>query len=198
MQGWRPGMQKYYKVCKKHGELSDTDVQEEKASWKENATYLRCRICRREKDMKWKQANRQKHIASSTKWKKENKEKYNAWMQEDRKKDPEKHKRWAKTTRDKAGSQRPLNESLRRRGLTFIEYEQMLIDQQGVCKLCHQSETRKSRNGEIARLCIDHCHETNVTRGLLCHSCNAGIGHFKDSPELLHAAVDYLMDFVTD
>lgn len=41
-------------------------------------------------------------------------------------------------------------------------------------------------------LSIDHCHETGAFRGLLCSECNFGLGKFKDDPELLLAAVEYL------
>ena len=39
---------------------------------------------------------------------------------------------------------------------------------------------------------IDHDHHTGALRGLLCDSCNLGLGMFKDSSGLLTAAVLYL------
>lgn len=39
---------------------------------------------------------------------------------------------------------------------------------------------------------IDHCHTTGKVRGLLCRSCNLGLGFFRDSPELMNNASLYL------
>lgn len=39
---------------------------------------------------------------------------------------------------------------------------------------------------------VDHCHKTGVVRGLLCLTCNTGIGMFGDNPVLLADAIDYL------
>lgn len=39
---------------------------------------------------------------------------------------------------------------------------------------------------------IDHDHETDEVRGLLCQTCNWGLGHFHDDPQLLREAADYL------
>jgi hypothetical protein len=39
---------------------------------------------------------------------------------------------------------------------------------------------------------VDHCHTSRTVRSLLCHNCNVGLGYFRDDPELLLAAVDYL------
>jgi hypothetical protein len=42
---------------------------------------------------------------------------------------------------------------------------------------------------------VDHCHETGKIRGLLCHSCNTGIGKLGDNLEGLQKAVSYLERF---
>lgn len=52
----------------------------------------------------------------------------------------------------------------------------------GQCDICHTTE----------RLGIDHCHDTGAVRGLLCQACNAGIGQFRDSRDLLAKASEYL------
>lgn len=47
--------------------------------------------------------------------------------------------------------------------------------------------------GEInGTLHLDHCHETNDIRGLLCGNCNTGIGQMKDDVDKLQKAIDYL------
>lgn len=61
----------------------------------------------------------------------------------------------------------------------------MLERQGGVCAICKE----KPKNG---RLAIDHLHGTDKVRGLLCSPCNTALGLFKDDPERLAAAIEYL------
>lgn len=76
--------------------------------------------------------------------------------------------------------------------LTLEQYNELLIKQKGVCALCGLVETavEKYHKG-IKRLAVDHCHTTGNIRGLLCSSCNIGIGNLKHNPELLRKAAVY-------
>lgn len=83
-----------------------------------------------------------------------------------------------------AVARRELNrkyESKSRSGLTKLEAEKLkaLV---GSCMICDR---------EID-LVIDHCHESLKVRGVLCNTCNIGLGMFKDSIDLLNAAANYL------
>lgn len=76
----------------------------------------------------------------------------------------------------------------RRYGITTEQYDAMLARQGERCAICWQ-ECKTGR-----RLAVDHDHETMTVRGLLCSSCNQGLGNFADSPDLLEAAARYLHD----
>jgi hypothetical protein len=62
------------------------------------------------------------------------------------------------------------------------EYYELLELQEAKCAICGRDE----------RLAIDHCHKTQVVRGLLCWHCNTSLGKFQDDPEWLEAAAAYL------
>jgi hypothetical protein len=72
-------------------------------------------------------------------------------------------------------------------GLTETTYQKLLASQGGVCAICKNPETIKNR-----RLGVDHCHKSGKVRGLLCDSCNTGLGRFRDSVPLLRRAIRYL------
>lgn len=72
-------------------------------------------------------------------------------------------------------------------GITQEAYEELLAAQEGRCAICRGIDFKP-----WDRLVIDHCHDTGVIRGLLCHSCNVCIGQAKDDPTVLRAAVEYL------
>jgi hypothetical protein len=61
--------------------------------------------------------------------------------------------------------------------------------QGGRCAICG-SKTSTSTGRALA---LDHDHEKNTFRGLLCTPCNQGIGQFRHSLDLLRNAIDYLV-----
>lgn len=72
-------------------------------------------------------------------------------------------------------------------GITPEEYAALLDRQLGRCAIC-RADSAGGRGGWH----VDHDHNTGKVRGLLCHSCNLGLGHLKDDPALLRAAMEYL------
>jgi hypothetical protein len=75
-------------------------------------------------------------------------------------------------------------------GITEQEFNDMLVEQDYCCACCdkHMSESEKTMN-------VDHDH--NVTgpegiRGILCWSCNVGIGHLGDEIDGVEKALEYL------
>lgn len=76
-------------------------------------------------------------------------------------------------------------------GLTLDEYGYMLKSQNGLCAICLAPLSRDNGVG------VDHDHRFQKgdkvgVRGLLCFSCNKGIGDFRDNPDTLLKAMDYL------
>lgn len=67
-------------------------------------------------------------------------------------------------------------------GLTLSELRKMEQVQRGQCAIC----------GSGGNLHIDHDHATGAVRGMLCRSCNVGIGHLRDDIALVRSAVRYL------
>lgn len=71
-------------------------------------------------------------------------------------------------------------------GITIDEYNTMFDQPRGLCAICG------CRLGEGQQTSVDHDHDTGKVRALLCHLCNVGLGFFRDSPEFLSKAVEYL------
>lgn len=76
-------------------------------------------------------------------------------------------------------------------GMTGEEYGEMLAAQKGLCAICGKPETAMFK-GTPKVMHVDHCHETNQVRALLCGCCNGMLGLAKDNPETLRAAADYV------
>ena len=64
-------------------------------------------------------------------------------------------------------------------GLTQEDFDRMLETQEGKCLICGKVfQTVRKREA-----CVDHSHTTGEVRGLLCASCNSGLGFFKTTQD---------------
>lgn len=68
-------------------------------------------------------------------------------------------------------------------GVTQELWQQMFDKQEGECAICG------ANNSELVP---DHCHTTNIFRGLLCRVCNAAIGQLGDTASGVLRAYEYL------
>ena len=66
--------------------------------------------------------------------------------------------------------------------MTLEEYDILLQEQSGGCAIC----------GKTGQLHVDHSHITGKVRGLLCPTCNRGIGQLQEDSSLLRLAAAYL------
>jgi len=103
------------------------------------------------------------------------------------------HKKWAEDNPDRIREYRnkdswTLAKRCARRGITpeqlFDRYER----QEECCAICKDEIT-------IIDSAIDHNHKTGEFRGVLCKQCNRALGMFKDDPEVIANAVEYLQAF---
>ncbi len=72
-----------------------------------------------------------------------------------------------------------LNQAKYRYGISREQYEILPKE----CAICYSIED----------LHIDHNHTTGNIRNVLCGNCNRGLGMFKDNPNLLIRATDYIL-----
>lgn len=106
---------------------------------------------------------------------------YKTWYREHKRYKSDRTKEYAKAhpeTRRKA-------QLKFRFGMSLEEYDAIFASQGGVCAICKGAPNGKN-------LCVDHDHETEEVRGLLCHECNAMLGFAKNSTAILQTAVGYL------
>lgn len=82
----------------------------------------------------------------------------------------------------------PWRQTKTRYGIEKEDYEKILQHQNNKCAVCniHINEYKKTRFD------IDHNHKSGAVRGLLCNSCNAGIGNFQDDETIIERTIVYL------
>jgi hypothetical protein len=98
-------------------------------------------------------------------------------------------KKWRDANRDKHLASLRKSQLKMHYGMTPDDFDRMLASQGGKCAICGCTDP-----GGVGRFHVDHNHETRAVRGLLCHLCNVGLGHFRDSAEVLARASSYLLE----
>ena len=78
-----------------------------------------------------------------------------------------------------------LKSRVRRYGMSLEDYQKLQDAQKGKCAICESVIVYETSH-------IDHDHKNGKVRGILCKSCNFGLGLLKDSPQILANALKYL------
>ncbi len=68
------------------------------------------------------------------------------------------------------------------------QYAEMFSAQGSGCAICGSTTSRGCKNS----FHVDHDHKTGKVRGILCQTCNTGIGSLKDDTKILRLAIQYL------
>ncbi len=72
------------------------------------------------------------------------------------------------------------------------EFNDLWDSQHGECAICHVKMHPRGR--KLDSVCVDHNHKTGAVRGLLCRGCNHAIGNFRDDPDIVFSAFEYLTE----
>lgn len=197
-------------VCKK--ELEETA---EFFPTQKGRLLPKCRECTNKYVQAWRQKNRGRLLTKEATFRETKRAAFRAYHTAWRRKNAEhvktKAREWRNRNRDKALENQHRYEAKpgykerrklyyratidRRRdhlfrkmyGVSLAEYVEMSRQQGGLCAICCGAPVGNSSN-----LSVDHDHETDLVRGLLCGKCNFAIGQMDNSPERLRAAADYL------
>lgn len=107
------------------------------------------------------------------------------WYKRNYRTHQENHKRWAERNPEQIKKYQRA-QKLKKYGLTFDTYDNLWIEQMGLCPICRLPLPA----GYSAR--VDHDHKTGKVRGLLHGICNQGLGLFKEDAIRLTNALNYL------
>jgi hypothetical protein len=160
------------RICKKVKGLSDFH----KANGTRDGHRGECKKCNSALQKARYERDPQTAVARSKRWQAENRERYLASQRQHRRKNrarlrAEDRKRWLKA----------------KYGMTPEDFDALLERQGHRCAICGVP------GGED--LHVDHDHQMNEVRGLLCGKCNKAIGLLSEDPKIVRAAENYLIDW---
>lgn len=79
---------------------------------------------------------------------------------------------------------------MKKYGITSEQVMDKIRAQGGKCAIC--GTLNPGGRGQFA---VDHNHATGQIRGMLCQSCNTGLGMFKEDKILMNKAIEYIDRF---
>lgn len=125
--------------------------------------------------LKWYAEHREQKLEQNRQWVLKNKERQRELNRRSQEKNKEKNKHMRYKWHVK-----------RSYGLTIENINNILSAQHNECAICHTVLNKYE---------IDHDHSTSIVRGILCRSCNLGLGHFKDNRSHMANAIAYLGEY---
>lgn len=102
-------------------------------------------------------------------------------------KERERNKKWALANPEQARHHSRKKLLRKKYDMTIEQHDALFASQGFACGACGSPEPNSKKGWST-----DHCHESGVVRGIVCHHCNIGLGHAKDSIATLHKWVAYL------
>jgi hypothetical protein len=127
-------------------------------------------------------ANREKISRRKRQWALDNPEKVNKHQRDN----PEYHNEYIKAYRRKHPDKFAAYSRKQNYGVTQTWFEDKLKEQAGKCAVCFEVMVKPN---------VDHNHETNKARGLLCHPCNVMLGYAHEDSVRLANAIQYLAKY---
>jgi hypothetical protein len=140
-----------------------------------------CKECQNLYKLEWGRQNPDKRAATQKRYKDKDPEAFNEY-----------HRDW-KRARKQEGKLLPVSPRYRIRkvcDLTISQEDYILNWSGGPCPICQKTMAKRGCGRDLA--CIDHDHNTNKFRDLICGSCNTMLGFAQDDEHILLRALDYL------
>ncbi len=104
------------------------------------------------------------------------------------------HRAYNEKHRDRLSVQRKEAHLRREYGLSLEDYWKLIVLQGNRCAVCGGMEP----GGTSGEWNVDHSHEMDQVRGLVCWSCNVLLGMCHENPEILKAALRYLEEYLVE
>ena len=130
---------------------------------------------KKEYDRKRYQQTKEKQLAYSKMWRENNREKRKAYEERNK----EHRSKIRKEYHDTKGK---FTQASKRYNISIEKAKELYSKTH--CEICNDEF-------ELTPY-IDHCHETDKVRGVLCMKCNSALGLFKDNIDILKKAIKYI------